>query len=252
MRGRVKWFNNDKGYGFITAPDGADVFVHHTALRVDGYRTLVEGEEVEFERTEARNGFQASDVYRLRDLGDNVKDPDVPPHVDSGASESMKPGVTSAGSHSASTQSQRAAPRQVLRVFVCHGSEDKVKVRELVSRLRTGPVDPWLDEEKLLPGHDWRLEIGKAIRAAHAVVVCLSTKSVSKTGFVQKEIREALDVADEQPEGSIFLIPVKLDDCQVPQRLQKWHWVKLDEPNGFERLLAALSARASDAGLSWR
>ena len=48
-KGKVKWFSNQKGYGFITPEDGADVFVHHTAIQGDGYKTLEEGQEVEFE-----------------------------------------------------------------------------------------------------------------------------------------------------------------------------------------------------------
>lgn len=60
--GRVKWFNETKGYGFIEREDGKDVFVHYTAIRMDGYRTLKEGQSVEFTLTETPKGLQASDV----------------------------------------------------------------------------------------------------------------------------------------------------------------------------------------------
>jgi cold shock protein len=63
-RGRVKWFNNAKGYGFIAREDGPDVFVHYSAIHADGYRTLDEGEEVEFEITEGPKGPQAENVTR--------------------------------------------------------------------------------------------------------------------------------------------------------------------------------------------
>ena len=60
--GTVKWFNNEKGYGFISRDGGPDVFVHHTAIQSDGYRTLVEGQTVEFEITSGPKGDQAQDV----------------------------------------------------------------------------------------------------------------------------------------------------------------------------------------------
>src|SRR5258708_3246708 len=97
-----------------------------------------------------------------------------------------------------------------LQVFLCHSSGDKSAVRNLYSRLIRDGFDPWLDEEKLLPGQEWAKEIPKAVRDADVVIVCLSSASVSKAGYAQKEISFALDVADEQPDRSIFVIPVKL------------------------------------------
>ena len=60
--GKVKWFNNSKGYGFIEQEDGDDVFVHFSAIRSEGYKTLNEGDAVEFEVTEGPKGLQAKDV----------------------------------------------------------------------------------------------------------------------------------------------------------------------------------------------
>jgi len=63
--GAVKWFNNDKGYGFIKRETGEDVFVHHTAIQSSGYRTLNEGERVEFDVKQGPKGLQAENVRRL-------------------------------------------------------------------------------------------------------------------------------------------------------------------------------------------
>jgi CspA family cold shock protein len=65
MKGKVKWFNNQKGYGFITTEEGKDVFVHHTAIQGDGYKTLEEGKEVEFEVKAGQKGDQAVNVQKL-------------------------------------------------------------------------------------------------------------------------------------------------------------------------------------------
>jgi cold shock protein len=62
--GKVKWFNNKKGFGFIERSSGGDVFVHYSAIQTDGYRTLKEGEDVEFTITEGPKGFQAENVIR--------------------------------------------------------------------------------------------------------------------------------------------------------------------------------------------
>jgi CspA family cold shock protein len=62
--GNVKWFNDAKGYGFISRPDGPDVFVHHTAIQAEGFRTLSEGQEVEFDIVEGPKGLQAANVRK--------------------------------------------------------------------------------------------------------------------------------------------------------------------------------------------
>ena len=113
-----------------------------------------------------------------------------------------------------------------LRVFLCHSSQDKPIVRELYQRLNAeGWIDPWLDEEKLLPGQDWDMEIEKAVEAADAVVLCLSNNSVTKEGYVQKEIKVALNFALFKPEGVFFIIPLRLDNCLVPNSLRSIQYV---------------------------
>jgi hypothetical protein len=136
-----------------------------------------------------------------------------------------------------------------LSVFLCHASEDKPTVRELYEKLQRDGFDPWLDEENLFPGQDWKHEISKAVRDSDVVLVCLSENSVSKTGYVQKEIKVALDVVDEQLEGAIFIIPVKLEECDVPDRLSPWQWVNLEDARGYERLVASLLSRSIELGI---
>ena len=141
------------------------------------------------------------------------------------------------------------ADTRLLKVFLCHASTDKPKVETLYRRLVEAGFEPWLDVEKLLPGQDWDLEIRAAVRAADAVIVCLTCSSVNQEGYVQKEIRVALDVADEKPEGTIYLIPARFEDCPVPERLSRWHWVNIYEKNGYRKLLSSLELRAQSLGI---
>jgi hypothetical protein len=115
-------------------------------------------------------------------------------------------------------------------VFLCHSSGDKERVRQLYHQLTADGVRCWFDEEDLLPGQDWESEISKAIRRSRFVLACISNSSISKSGFVQKELRLALDVAGEQPDGSTFLIPVRLEQCEIPDRLKRWQAADLFKP----------------------
>lgn len=138
--------------------------------------------------------------------------------------------------------------KRALKVFLCHASGDKPQVRTLYKRLVEEGVDAWLDQEKLLPGQDWRVEIPRAVQDADVVVVCLSNKSITKEGYIQKEIKFALDNAEEKPDGTIFLIPARLEDCTVPETLSRWQWVDLFEGNGYLKLLLSLKLRANKVG----
>ena len=91
-------------------------------------------------------------------------------------------------------------------MFLCDSRPGKPKVRELYDRLKSEGYEPWLDAVNLVPGQDWALEIQKAVPASEIVLVCQSADSVTRAGFMQKEIKHALDVADEQPEGRIYVI----------------------------------------------
>jgi len=142
------------------------------------------------------------------------------------------------------------SPPRTLRVFLCHASDHKPAVRALYRRLLKEKCDPWLDDEKLLGGQHFPREISKAVKESHVVIVCLSKSSITKRGFVQKEIKVALDAADELPEGTVFIIPVRLEVCEVPDRLSELHRVDLFARRGFERLKRALKLRAKDLGIT--
>ena len=134
-----------------------------------------------------------------------------------------------------------------LRVFLCHSSNDKPAVRELYQKLSAETwIQPWLDEEELYPGQDWNMEIEKAVEAADAILVCLSKGSITKEGYVQRELRSVLDFADYKPEGTLYIIPVRLEECEPPRRLRTWQYADYFEgqrDRAFQRLLVSLKRR---------
>jgi TIR domain len=133
-----------------------------------------------------------------------------------------------------------------LRVFLCHSSEDKPAVRSLYNRLVKLGVDCWLDERKLLAGQNWQREIRRALKDAHVVIICLSRKSVKRKGYMQKELKDALEIAQEYPDGTVYVIPTRLDDCLMPEGLCHLQWVDIYEDEGYNHLLESLRFRANE------
>jgi hypothetical protein len=122
-------------------------------------------------------------------------------------------------------------------------------VRRLTEWLKKRGVDPWLDEESLIAGQDWAASIRRAVKSSHLVLICLSSRSIYKEGFIQREIRYALDTAEEKPEGNIYVVPVRLEPCDLPERVARFHWVDLYKPDGHGKLLKALLQRRKELGL---
>jgi tetratricopeptide (TPR) repeat protein len=123
-----------------------------------------------------------------------------------------------------------------VRIFMCHRSEDKARVRALAGRLSEDGFSPWIDEDALGVGVDWAREIETAIRTANVFLVCLSKRWEAKTGYVQKEIKHALDVIAAHPENDVFIIPALLEACDIPKRLARRHAVKVYEEAGYQKL----------------
>jgi hypothetical protein len=126
------------------------------------------------------------------------------------------------------------------RIFLSHVSADKNVVRGVYKYLKDAGFQPWLDEEDLIPGEDWRIAIEKAIRSSDVFLVFCSEQSCNKVGVFQREINHALDVVQELPEGRKFILPVRVDGCAVPDRISRWQWVNLFQSDGHKKLLNGL------------
>lgn len=133
-------------------------------------------------------------------------------------------------------------PDRAIRVFLGYAPDDQSQVQELYHRLRGDGFTPWMEAEDLLPGQTVSREIPRAVRQSDAVIVCLSRGAMERSGLHQKQINLALDEAEQQPEESIFLIPLKLEDCELPDRLRHLAPVSLSEPGGYDKLVRALRA----------
>ena len=129
----------------------------------------------------------------------------------------------------------------MVRIFLCHASEDKAQVREIYQRLAgIEGFKPWLDEEELLPGELWEEEIPRAIETSDFILIFFSHTSVAKRGYVQREMKMALDAWEVIPSSMIHTIPVRLDECEIPERFRRYHYANLFDPRGFNRLVTAL------------
>jgi hypothetical protein len=127
-----------------------------------------------------------------------------------------------------------------ITLFISYAHEDTDVAKKIYHDLKQAGLEPWLDKKCLLPGQKWKITIKEAIRNSRFFIALLSSKSVSKTGFVNKELTYALELLDEFPESNIFIIPVRLDDC-IPShdKLKEIHRVDLFPKweDGLEKIL---------------
>ncbi len=107
-------------------------------------------------------------------------------------------------------------PNGRIRVFLAYAEEDRADVKRLYAALQKAGVEPWMDQEKLLPGQNWPRAIERAIDLSEFFIGCFSRRSVAKRGHFQCELEYALDVASRVPAEEIFFLPVRLNDCEVP------------------------------------
>ena len=130
-----------------------------------------------------------------------------------------------------------------ISVFISYAREDAKEAQRLYDHLKNAGLNPWLDKVNILPGEDWTIAIKRAIEQSRFVIPLFSSYSVSKRGYIQEEFRYALDYAKRFPPGDIFIIPVKLDECEIPyEDLRKIHHVEMFPAwnEGFNKILKSI------------
>src|SRR5882724_2622318 len=124
-----------------------------------------------------------------------------------------------------------------VRPFISYAKEDRDTALQLCRDLRQNGARPWIDVDDLIGGQDWKQAIARAISESSHFIALISHRSVNKQGFVQKELRQAVDLLETFPPGEVFVIPVRLDESEPRHNsLAELHWIDL-----FPRLSRGLS-----------
>lgn len=128
------------------------------------------------------------------------------------------------------------------QIFLSYAYEDREKVIEIARELSKAGYQSWMDVQNLLPGQDWEIVIRKALEESKFILLFLSKNSIRKEGYLQKEIKSALRLAENKPEGTIFIIPIRLEPIEIPSYLKHIQVLDLDKPLGknWEKLLFVL------------
>ena len=131
-------------------------------------------------------------------------------------------------------------PNDRIRVFLAYADEDRAHVTKLYYGLQQAGFEPWMDKEKLLPGQNWPRAIERAIDLSDFFIGCFSPRSAIKRGHFQSELRYALDLGTRVPLDDVFLVPLRLQECEVPRHIAKrTQYVDLfpDWDRGLHRLI---------------
>jgi hypothetical protein len=124
------------------------------------------------------------------------------------------------GTFRADADGMKFVPAMGPRIFLAYVREDSEAVRRLFKDLQAAGYQPWMDKESLLPGQNWPRAIERAIDVSDFFIPCFSRRAVLKRGGFQSELRYALDCASRLPLDDIFVVPARLDDCQLPHRVE--------------------------------
>ncbi|NMC75995.1 MAG: TIR domain-containing protein, partial [Candidatus Methanofastidiosa archaeon] len=136
-------------------------------------------------------------------------------------------------------------------VFLSYIHKDEQIVNRLKKDLTERGIRIWIDKEKIWPGDRWKQKINEAIISCEFAIICLSQKALSKEGYFQKELKEINERAEFLPRTRTFRIPVRLDDCAIPDELKEIHVIDLfkDWESGVKGITKSIVANSSNVSL---
>ncbi|MBN1155833.1 TIR domain-containing protein [candidate division KSB1 bacterium] len=142
------------------------------------------------------------------------------------------------------------------KIFLSYVHADIAFANKLYKDLKSYGLDIWFDNEDLLPGKLWEVEIEKAIESSVFFLALFSSRSVDHVGYAQKELKLALDKFDLYPQDGVYLIPIRLDDCKIAHtEVKKIHWINLFPESKYEegirKILKVVSPGAFKLRSSW-
>ncbi len=131
------------------------------------------------------------------------------------------------------------------KIFLSYALEDIEMAKKLYTDLKRYGLDVWIDCESLLPGQNWKITIEKTIKQSQYYLLLLSSHSITKRGFIQKEMRLAYEMLEQCSEDDIYLIPMRLNKCAPSLKISAIHYIDLfpdsEYQNGFKKILQVVS-----------
>jgi|GEM_PF-5986038 len=142
-----------------------------------------------------------------------------------------------------------------IQIFLAHAKEDKEVVLKLYEHLKKAGYKPWIDEHDLIAGQNWRSVIPKEIEKSQLFIACLSKLSIAKEGYLQDEFKMAFNKFASMQHNSIYFIPLRLDECEIPDLRQDEYglnikdiqWIDYWKTDGFAKLEKAISVKYDGA-----
>ena len=190
--------------------------------------------------SDQQEGFWTKDVLHYLDAPDGIYVFSLPDHL-----------ISSPPSLPEISIDQHQKPTEV-KIFLSYAREDRELARQLYEQLAQMGFNPWMDIKNILGGQDWSHSIRIAIEQSHFFIACLSSNFVNRRGFIQKEVETALDLWREMLNSDIFLLPVRLEPCEVPQSLQDFNYVDMFEKDGWSKLMQAIQMGLEQRGIKYQ
>lgn len=127
------------------------------------------------------------------------------------------------------------------KVFISHASEDTDDAEFIYNLLKSNHYEPWLDFKALKVGMQWDYEIEQALRESDFVIILLSKVATNKRSYIQREIKRMDRYSEEKLSDDIYILPILIDDCEVPRSLSKYQYMKVSQADFTDNLLESLN-----------
>jgi uncharacterized protein YjbI with pentapeptide repeats len=127
-------------------------------------------------------------------------------------------------------------PVNPVSIFIAHASEDLDAALQIYAGLVREGFSPWIDARDLKVGEEWQRVIPSEIQKSDAVILCFSRNAIEKRGYIQNEFRLALETLRQVPFGRVFVIPIRLEECEVPQEFRSYQYVNYWEHDYLARI----------------
>lgn len=137
---------------------------------------------------------------------------------------------------------------QPFQIFISYARPDREKAEEIYKRLEKEGFDPWLDSRKIKGGQNWDFEIKRSLDRSSIVVIIWSENSRDRRGYVQREIKIALDKLQEKLIDDIFIIPILMNNIDIPDQLKDIHFLMGDSPTFYKELIESISHQIQRMG----